>query len=186
MKKITYESERCSMPAKTKRHVELAGLLLAIVGVAGAWLWVQASRAEPIAPDAPLASAASGDAYTFECVSITSGGGPLTDPATGADRGFAVVGQTAPGVMTGPGYTLEVGIVPCLFRATPGDFDGDGDADLGDFTFFQGCFNGPNRPYAQPAGCGNADFDTDADVDLTDFLAFQACFNGPNRAPACM
>jgi hypothetical protein len=64
-----------------------------------------------------------------------------------------------------------------------GDFDGDADADLGDFTFFQLCFNGPNRPSG--AGCGAADFDTDGDVDLTDFAVFQSCFNGPNRLPAC-
>jgi hypothetical protein len=29
-----------------------------------------------------------------------------------------------------------------------GDFDGDGDVDLADFSIFQSCFNGPNRPAA--------------------------------------
>jgi hypothetical protein len=62
------------------------------------------------------------------------------------------------------------------------DFDEDCDADLSDFSLFQTCFNGPNRPPA--VGCTvNADFDNDADVDLIDFAMFQACFNGPNRAP---
>lgn len=65
------------------------------------------------------------------------------------------------------------------------DFDGDADTDLTDFSHFQGCFNGPNRPAADPANCVDADFDSDNDVDLTDFGAFQACFNGPNRPPAC-
>ena len=64
------------------------------------------------------------------------------------------------------------------------DFDYDGDVDLADFTVFQSCFNGPNRP--APSGCvANVDADVDGDVDLTDFGAFQQCFNGPNRPPAC-
>jgi hypothetical protein len=64
------------------------------------------------------------------------------------------------------------------------DLDHDGDVDLSDFTIFQYCFNGPNRPLPGPS-CTPADFDTDADVDLADFSAFQSCFNGPNRPPAC-
>jgi hypothetical protein len=65
-----------------------------------------------------------------------------------------------------------------------GNFDGDADADLADFTLLQGCFNGPNRP-PQQANCGDADLDWDGDVDLADFGVFQGCFNGPNRPPAC-
>ena len=66
----------------------------------------------------------------------------------------------------------------------PGDFDGDADVDLADFSGFQACFNGPNRPPAN-SGCVRADFDGDGDVDLTDFGVFQVCFNGPNRRTAC-
>ncbi len=65
-----------------------------------------------------------------------------------------------------------------------GDFDEDGDVDLVDFGHFQGCFNGPNRPFSFENGCADADVDGDGDVDLVDFGGFQACFNGPNRAPA--
>jgi len=64
------------------------------------------------------------------------------------------------------------------------DFDDDGDVDLGDFSFFQSCFNGPNRPPTIQT-CTLSDIDKDADVDLTDFATFQTCFNGPNRPPAC-
>ena len=78
---------------------------------------------------------------------------------------------------------LNVSRVAAAYRA-PGDFDGDADVDLGDFSYFQACFNGPNRSYAL-AECGNADFDRDADTDLSDFAVFQGCFNGPNRPPAC-
>jgi hypothetical protein len=64
-----------------------------------------------------------------------------------------------------------------------GDFDWDLDVDLGDFAFFQLCFNGPNR--SPPTGCAGADFDAEGDVDLADFGTFQRCFNGPDRPPAC-
>ena len=56
--------------------------------------------------------------------------------------------------------------------------------DLQDFSTFQACFNGPNRPPVF-VGCDVLDFDTDGDVDLVDFGAFQGCFNGPNRPPKC-
>jgi hypothetical protein len=80
-----------------------------------------------------------------------------------------------------PGFFyLTLGLEP----GTPADFDDDSDVDLVDFGVFQGCFNGPNRPYAQ-TNCADVDFDHDNDVDLVDFGVFQGCFNGPNRPPAC-
>jgi len=69
-------------------------------------------------------------------------------------------------------------------RGAAQDADEDGDVDLADFTSFQVCFNGPNRPHRRE-GCGGADFDSDGDVDLADFTSFQLCFNGPNRRPRC-
>ena len=67
-----------------------------------------------------------------------------------------------------------------------GDFSDprDDDVDVSDFSFFQACFSGPNRPLAL-VECVPTDFDGDADTDLSDFALFQSCFNGPNRAPAC-
>jgi hypothetical protein len=79
------------------------------------------------------------------------------------------------------------GLVPsCNVPAQ--DADGDGDVDLADFGIFQGCFNGPNRPWAtvgESQKCACLDQDADRDVDLADFGTFQGCFNGPNRPPAC-
>jgi hypothetical protein len=71
-----------------------------------------------------------------------------------------------------------------LYTGVASDLDHDGDVDLSDFLSFQACFNGPNRPYAQP-NCADADLDHDNDVDLKDFLTFQGCFNGPNRPAKC-
>jgi hypothetical protein len=66
----------------------------------------------------------------------------------------------------------------------PGDFNGDGDVDLADFTVFQGCFTGPGREPPR-ADCLVAGLDWNGDVDLLDFVVFQGCFNGPNRPPKC-
>jgi len=61
----------------------------------------------------------------------------------------------------------------------PGDFDGDGDVDLSDFTMFQLCFGGSNNPPAPTCPPGvDADLDGDGDVDLADFLIFQQNFTG--------
>jgi hypothetical protein len=78
-------------------------------------------------------------------------------------------------------YTINVSGANTSYRT---DFDHDGDVDLADFSHFQSCFNGPNRPPAT-TGCTDASFDADGDVDLADFAQFQSCFNGPNRLPGC-
>ncbi|MCB9867920.1 MAG: hypothetical protein H6816_14945 [Phycisphaerales bacterium] len=56
--------------------------------------------------------------------------------------------------------------------AVPGDYDGDGDADLADFAAFPNCLTGPVDEYTDP-DCAPFDFDTDGDVDLSDFASFQ-------------
>ncbi len=76
-------------------------------------------------------------------------------------------------------------VLGSLCHTPASDVDGDGDVDLADFGVFQGCFNGPNRPYAGGTDCACLDADNDQDLDLTDFGVFQTCFNGPNRPPAC-
>ncbi len=97
--------------------------------------------------------------------------------------------ETVTGKVAGPGKVFRIAYNPTdvtlvVEPGVPADFDADGDVDLTDFQAFQGCFNGPNRPYAQP-NCAASDFDADNDVDLSDFQVFQACFNGPNRPAAC-
>ncbi|HUU83894.1 MAG TPA: sialidase family protein [Phycisphaerae bacterium] len=57
-----------------------------------------------------------------------------------------------------------------------GDFDADGDVDLGDFGGFQSCYWPGGAP---AAGCDVFDFDSDVDVDLTDFGGFEAALIGP-------
>lgn len=64
-----------------------------------------------------------------------------------------------------------------LYR-TPGDFDGDGDADLTELAQFQRCFTGTE--FLRADSCppsSDADFDGDGDVDLNDFVAFLRGFD---------
>lgn len=55
-----------------------------------------------------------------------------------------------------------------------GDFDGDGDVDLDDYTGFNGCLTGPLGEVLP--GCEFGDFDQDNDVDLLDFSGFSGVF----------
>ncbi|MGB9623428.1 MAG: hypothetical protein ACPMAQ_01065 [Phycisphaerae bacterium] len=111
----------------------------------------------------------------------------LTSPTPGALDGVwdVVVTTCAESAVPSPAqFTVSMCFTPAQ------DTDGDGDVDLGDFSVFQNCFNGPNRPYKLPAGFNKDCYCLDAgdnpvvnDVDLSDFNTFQNCFNGPNRPP---
>ena len=70
--------------------------------------------------------------------------------------------------------------------AVPGDFDGDGDADLEDFGHFQVCLTGPATPQEDPE-CQDVKFDGDSDVDQEDFAVFLGCMSSANVAvdPTC-
>ncbi|MFH0980141.1 MAG: S8 family serine peptidase [Planctomycetota bacterium] len=68
---------------------------------------------------------------------------------------------------------FDIACVPPL----TGDFDADGDVDLGDYATFHDCLTGPGGGILP--GCAPADLDTDVDVDLGDFTAFQAAFTVP-------
>jgi len=105
---------------------------------------------------------------------------PSSGPAIGSISSF---GEDAAGNL----YICSLGgrVYAIVASGTTADFDTDGDVDLADFSFYQGCFNGPNRRYAY-LQCTVADFDADNDVDVTDFATFADCFNGPNRPPGCI
>lgn len=161
------------MSANHRKRTRLMGVSVLVLAI-GTVTWVQLHpvRAGPAGPE--------NGSYTLECVSITAGGGALTDPGTGADRGFAVVGQAVVGRMAGPGYTLDAGIVPCLFRFVRPDFNMDGLVNAADWEIFEACASGPSVAYT--GDCGKADFDTDSDVDQADFAVFQGCYSGDQPA----
>lgn len=124
---------------------------------------------------------------------------PAVDPIVPFTGDGILTTQTGKGVLealafastgsSGP-FTVYVDDIAQLKRkkpaiVVPGDYDTDGDSDLVDFSTFVSCFNGPNRPAAQPS-CAPPDADHDGDVDSADFGVFLSCFNGPNRPPACV
>ena len=59
----------------------------------------------------------------------------------------------------------------------PGDYDGDGAVDLGDFGYWDQCMTGPEGGPYDPA-CAAFDFEFDGDVDVQDFGGFQTAFTG--------
>ena len=71
------------------------------------------------------------------------------------------------------------------FTFAPGDTDGDGDADLADFSYLQNCTGGSDEG-AEPRGdagfagpCLALDADADSAIDLPDHADFLAHFAGP-------
>ncbi len=62
-------------------------------------------------------------------------------------------------------------------RPRRGDFDGDGDVDLGDFARLQTCLS--LRGGDLPSSCSAGDFDGDGDIDLIDYQRFQAAMTRP-------
>ena len=58
-----------------------------------------------------------------------------------------------------------------------GDFDNDGDVDLGDYGWLQMCFTGENQNLA--TGCEVGDLNDDGAVDHLDASTFPAVTTGP-------
>jgi len=85
----------------------------------------------------------------------------------------------------GGSLTRRSTIVSATAGVKPGDFDADGDVDLGDHANFHACMFGPEVLPAPPlpltpALCLAAfDFEPDGDVDLEDFKPVQDAFTGP-------
>jgi len=75
----------------------------------------------------------------------------------------------------GEGWTFSQPAPGC-WSDVLGDFDGDRDVDLDDFSGVAQCLTGPNTP-ASP-DCAAADLDTDTDVDIQDCARFQTTFSG--------
>ncbi len=73
-------------------------------------------------------------------------------------------------------------------NGSAGDFDGDSDIDMDDYTQFSVCFTGED---GGPVGleCTAGDFDGDSDIDCTDWEQFQFVWTdigAPPSLPACL
>jgi len=64
-----------------------------------------------------------------------------------------------------------------------GDYDRDGDLDVGDFCAFQDCFSGSTGDAGftppSPECTLRLDYDEDGDIDLYDYAQFQGLCTGP-------
>ncbi len=69
-------------------------------------------------------------------------------------------------------FTFNDGVIQqsVEFTYAPGDTDGDGDADLADFSWFQNCFGALLTEQCHT--CWVLDVDGDSVIDLADYLAF--------------
>jgi hypothetical protein len=104
-------------------------------------------------------------------------------PAVGTALAFGDInGDAWPDLVVGNSGDPSVMVFYAQPPAPPGDLDGDGDVDLGDFATFALCFHGA-AVTTPPSGCRPTDFpaadlDGDGDVDLGDFNTFSLNFTG--------
>jgi len=128
-----------------------AGSAYVFVGAGGVW----SQQTKLTASDA-----ATGDYFGL---SVSVSGDMAVVGADGDDH--------AGGGQAGSAYAFDLN---CL---APGDLDGNGIVDLGDFVLFADCFDGPGSTPGGECPVG-VDLDGDDDVDLDDFALFQAQFGG--------
>ena len=92
----------------------------------------------------------------------------------------ATLGEDFAGTVSSVTHTIRAGFVTHATPPTPGmpgDYDGDGDVDLDDWSIGAACETGPVTG-TLPPGCQAADLDADGDVDLADFAQFQQYLGG--------
>lgn len=121
----------------------------------------------------------SGDTVRYGAFDAFTFGAVPTDGVNSMNDG----GIIAPNSPTN--YAGATGSVNAGGGVVEGDFDGDGDVDLDDFTNYADCMAGPNATPSPIIGgvtaqdCLDAfDSDSDLDVDADDFEEFQAGFTG--------
>jgi predicted outer membrane repeat protein len=129
---------------------------------------------DPLGPDGDPMTAEDNDLHLLGISPCINRG----DPAYDAIRTFDIDGD--PRKLLG---RVDVGADEATEHRIP-DADEDGDVDLTDYSWFLGCFHGPNQP-SIGFRCPVFDVDDDGDVDLLDYAYFLECFNGPNRDPLC-
>ncbi|MEM1422514.1 MAG: M12 family metallo-peptidase [Planctomycetota bacterium] len=134
-------------------------------------LFVDASGMDfALAPGSPMIDA--GDTSAFDALAVTTdlaGGDRFVDDPGAVDTGVPSVVEPARAIVDIGAFERQGG----ASTACVGDFDGDGDVDLGDFGVFGAAFG---TSVGDPDYDAQADVDSDGDVDLGDFGVFGAEF----------
>jgi hypothetical protein len=136
-------------------------------------------------PGGPTDGIAPGGDVVVESLQIgVEGAGTVQLSLAGASAAHTYLASEGPVAELFDSVQIDPSAGSITLRVLPdGDFDDDGDVDLGDYGEFLACLNGPNVT-TPPAGCspeqfGRADFDGDGDCDLADVAAFADRFTGP-------
>jgi len=127
-----------------------------------------------VSPTCDPSGYGEGRTYLGATMVTTNGAGDAVFSATvpvGAPAG-AVITATATQNATGNSSEFSACVAVAVAPNPPGDLDGDGDVDLGDYAVFYDCLTGPGGNLA--GECGEADLDGDGDVDLKDLVVLLA------------
>jgi len=89
---------------------------------------------------------------------------------------YSLGGEPRHGVNSNTENVLQIGTIRELPTASVGDFDGDGETDQDDWTWFVACLTGPGVEFLDPF-CLPVDLDRDSDIDQVDFGLFQAHYS---------
>ncbi|MCB9849400.1 MAG: S8 family serine peptidase [Phycisphaerales bacterium] len=101
------------------------------------------------------------------------GSGPVTVRVVAA----SINSDAIPGEGDATDQDFSLVCYNCKDLTIRGDYNDDGDVDLGDYAAWTDCMTGPGGGPVDPS-CDAFDLDTDDDVDAQDFSAFQSILGG--------
>jgi len=163
-------------PRKADDAVAVMAMYTGGAGAVGVYQWVPSNGLTRVIDEASteLGSAISAINFFFE-------GFPVFGSQSGSnamlnDWAWIVFSAWLVGPDGQPGTSDDEVNVYLAKPKLPGDFDLDGDVDVTDAAFVQGCFSGSGNPPSP--GCEPADLDGDNDVDVADYLILQSNYTG--------
>lgn len=80
-------------------------------------------------------------------------------------------------------YQQNTDRLPACIPPCYGDFNQDGDVDIGDFVIFRNCMTSSKDSSPLSSKCEKTDYNCDGVVNLEDLATFDSVFNGPCKKP---
>jgi hypothetical protein len=122
----------------------------------------------------------SGDYYLSQIAAGQASDSPCVDAGSDLAASLGMAHLTTRTDHVPDRGVVDIGYHYALPRRADGDFDRDGDVDLGDVADLQLCFG----QEAISPECWTFDFDDSGDIGLTDFGDFHPVLTGPRQPPA--